>query len=142
MVDLNTQAMANIEAYEDGFSVVEVARDGNYTHMNMFKHLASGIKADKGDHSTEHRQARLDAMPVPRSPSDVAARLGDTGDAQYVEEGKGEGEGGRENGEIRGKGKKVVTLRAKSGKEREREREVEPTYFVWRKKRETEIETV
>ena len=120
--------MANIEAYEDGFSVVEVARDGNYTHMNMFKHLASGIKADKGDHSTEHRQARLDAMPVPRSPSDVAARLGDTGDAQYVEEekgeGKGEGEGGERERRDTRKGKEGGDIESEERKrERERERE-------------------
>ena len=127
--------MANIEAYEDGFSVVEVARDGNYTHMNMFKHLASGIKADKGDHSTEHRQARLDAMPVPRSPSDVAARLGDTGDAQYVEEGKGEGEGGERERRDTRKGKEGGDIESEE-RERERERERSNLLILFGERRE------
>ena len=51
--------------------------------MNMFKHLPAGIHVDRGDVSTEHRQARLDALPPPRSRADVLARLQDMHDAQY-----------------------------------------------------------
>ena len=55
----------------------------NYSHENMFKHLPAGERVDTGDNSTVHRQARIDALPVPRSAADVARILGDTADAAF-----------------------------------------------------------
>ena len=51
----------------------------NYSHFNMFKHL-KGSFTDLGDESSEHRQARADALPAPRDAKDIAALLGDRGD--------------------------------------------------------------
>ena len=72
------QTMANIEVYEDQFSRLDV--ETNYSHENMFKHLDV---PDAGDNSTEHRQSRIDRLPVPHSTADVANILGDTADAVY-----------------------------------------------------------
>ena len=77
VVDLNAQAMGNIEALVDAFSLYEIRT--NYSHFNMFKHLDGGF-TDLGDASSEHRQARADQLPAPRSPEDIAARLGDVHD--------------------------------------------------------------
>ena len=76
LVSLTEGGMSNVEAYENGFDAMHVAM--NYSHMNMFKHLPSGEKADAGDASTEHRQKRVFSLPVPRTVNEVAKVLGDT----------------------------------------------------------------
>jgi len=82
VVDLTHKRMANIEAYENGFSMFNVTR--NYTHFNMFKHLVDGERVDLGDTSTVHRQSRVDSAFDPAtSTRDVARMLGDTADATY-----------------------------------------------------------
>ena len=77
--------MVNVEAYEDNFSVFSVTptSHGNYSHMNMFKHLKKGELADRGDVSTSHRQKRIWAMNAPTSVLDVAKILGDIEDPKF-----------------------------------------------------------
>ena len=76
----------------------------NYSHFNMFKLLEVGLADEPGPSTlhrlanpnpkpnpnpspdpnlTLHRQARVDALPVPRSLADVATRLSDVSDAAY-----------------------------------------------------------
>lgn len=109
VVDLNAGSMANAEASHneiyafqrtcagfriltsalhlqvllDSFDVFAVVPGGNYSHMNMFKHLEEGIAVDLGDPSTMHRQARINDLPAPASTDDIAAILGDDGDSEY-----------------------------------------------------------
>ena len=74
-------AMANLETWEDLHALTPVAT--NYTHENMYKSDVFRGRLDSVDASTAHRQRRLDELPAPRTPRDVADRLGDTQDAQY-----------------------------------------------------------
>ena len=75
--------MANVEAYENGFSVYQISNNGNYSHMNMFKHLKLGQQMDRGDYSTEHRQERINALQAPKCVKDIANILGDHEDVKY-----------------------------------------------------------
>ena len=75
--------MANVEAYENGFSVYQISNNGNYSHLNMFKHLKLGQQMDRGDYSTEHRQERINALQAPKSVNALANILGDQEDVKY-----------------------------------------------------------
>jgi hypothetical protein len=81
VVDLNQQRMSNIEIYEDSFSRYDAV--ANYSHFNMFKHLAIGENADQGDDSTRHRQARVNEIAIPHTVQDIVSILGDTEDTLY-----------------------------------------------------------
>jgi hypothetical protein len=93
IIDVNVQRMANVELYEDDMSVRYIdssggnessgGRGGNYSHFNMYKHLASGMAVDRGDISTQHRQARWDGLPPVSTLAGVVAVLGDTADPKY-----------------------------------------------------------
>ena len=73
-----TTGMANVEIYENDFNALLVSRTlGNYSHMNMFKHLKSGEDNDKGDNSTERRQQRVWQLDAPKSLDDMRRILGD-----------------------------------------------------------------
>merc|ERR1719240_2176858 len=73
--------MANVELWEDRHSVEEVTSDmHNYSHFNEFKHLwtARGKTIDDPKMFIhDPRQARVDALPAPRSDMDVMERLSD-----------------------------------------------------------------
>ena len=81
LLDLKTQAMANVETWQDLHALTHVG--ANYTHENMYKASAFRGRLDSSDASTVHRQRRLDALPPPHTFEDVAARLGNTEDVQY-----------------------------------------------------------
>jgi hypothetical protein len=76
LVSLVDSSMANVEAYENDFSVYNVKK--NYSHENMFKHLISGEDAEKNDKSTEERQKRIWSLQIPKSAKEIARILGDT----------------------------------------------------------------
>lgn len=75
--------MANVEIHEDDHSALEVTENmGNYSHFNQYKRLGYGV-TDPPQPSSVARQARVDALPPPRSRGDVAAVLSDAADADY-----------------------------------------------------------
>jgi len=80
MMDANAAAMANLEVYEAQHALFAVPARANYSHENNFKQRPFAGKLDAVDASSFHRQARLDALPAPRSSTDVLRRLGDTND--------------------------------------------------------------
>jgi len=87
LVDLVEGRMANVEVHMDASSVFPVLHEAagystNYSHMNMYKTLERGT-ADVPHASTLHRQARVDALPAPRSAADVRLLLSDASDPRY-----------------------------------------------------------
>jgi hypothetical protein len=81
VVDLQGKRMANVELWEDRHSILEVTDAmHNYSHFNEFKHLqtAGGNRIDDPRiFPHDPRQARVDALPPPRSDRDVMDRLSD-----------------------------------------------------------------
>jgi len=73
--------MANVETYEDVHSVFYVEEGiGNYSHVNLYKRLEVQQYMEP---SSLHRQARLNALPAPRSRNDVMSHLSDSADRDY-----------------------------------------------------------
>lgn len=72
--------------HEDAYALYELPTASgvgtNYSHFNQYKELEAG-RVDGVDVSSLHRQARVDALPPPRTSADVRARLSDTSDAAY-----------------------------------------------------------
>lgn len=82
LVSLRESRMANVEVHEWQSSVFEVLRGANYSHFNMYKHMSNNT-IDAPDASTEHRQARINALPVAKSVGDVRAAVSDTQDRAF-----------------------------------------------------------
>lgn len=80
VVDTRGRQMGNMETWEEQHSYLGVSGGtGNASHFNAYKHLKPA--PDGGpDHSSVVRQRRADALPAPRSRSDVARILSNTAD--------------------------------------------------------------
>jgi hypothetical protein len=107
LVDLNAKRAVNVEVHGADLSVYEVglgvlpnptgrsalsppapaakssSLPANYSHFNKYKHLHPHGTLDPARPSTAHRQARVDALPAPRTAADVRTRLSDTADREY-----------------------------------------------------------
>jgi len=78
-VSLREKRAMNIEVHEDASDVLVV--ETNVSHFNRYKHMRGIAEYDRP--STDHRQARADALPAARTAADVVARLSDTHDDTY-----------------------------------------------------------
>jgi len=83
LVDLRARRMANVEVHKDAHAVREVTSAmGNYSHFNMYKTLGPGM-LDPPEPSSQHRQARVDALPPARTSNAVRLRLSDSTDTEF-----------------------------------------------------------
>lgn len=80
IVDLAHGRMGNVEVYEDRVGTYKVST--NYSHFNAFKEIRN-VEEDGHRDSSHHRQARVDALPAPRTADDIVHRLSDTTDTAY-----------------------------------------------------------
>lgn len=87
LVSLGERRLANVEVLTDSYAVHELdgRKGGNWSHFNLFKLPPFRGHADERSSSvsSQHRQARVDALPPVRSATDVAARLSDTADEAF-----------------------------------------------------------
>jgi len=86
LIDIKRKTMANVEVHRNKHSIYQVTNGTttatNYSHFNMYKHLAPGT-IQNPEASTVHRQARVDALPPPRTRADIIERLSDATDRAY-----------------------------------------------------------
>lgn len=81
VIHLGEKRMANVEAWMDSHSVLEVTPAmGNYSHFNEYKHLgmASGARIDDPlSFISDPRQGRSDELPPVGNAGDIRVRLSD-----------------------------------------------------------------